>query len=408
VKSLFFYLSWLLLFAFRPTREAVSSDHSALHRSAATPTCPTLPHGSQPDTTRPRNVILLIGDGMGLTQVSAGLYGNRNKLHLERFPITGLIKTHSAKNLITDSAAGATAFSCGFKTKNGMIAMTTKRQARPTLLEQAEEQGFATGLVASCSITHATPAAFIAHVPDRASMEDIATFFLKTDLDLLIGGGLKYFSARSDDTRNLLSELTAKGWATSDFSQKKLADLNPDPSRPFAWFSAREEPESVLKGRDYLPVAARLAPAFLKKRSEKGFFLMLEGSQIDWACHSKDGPRAVAEMLDFDAAIGEILQFAQADGQTLVVVTADHETGGMAIDQGSAMDSLELAFNTGYHTASLVPVFAYGPGAELFNGVYDNTEIYWKIKSLMGLPVTSQEKEEKKNKEKKGAGQKRP
>ena len=341
-----------------------------------------------PDTLRPRNIILLVGDGMGLTQVTAGLYSNHNHLNLERFPITGLMKTHSAKQLITDSAAGATAFACGCKTDNGMVAMTPDEKPCFTILEEAEQRGLATGLVASCSITHATPACFIAHAASRSSTQDIATFFLKTDLDLLIGGGMKYFNERTEDQRNLLTEMTAKGWDVHDFSQQgQLAKIPLDPARPFAWFSAREEPEPALKGRDYLPVAAKLAPDFLKKRSTKGFFLMLEGSQIDWACHANDAPRAVSEMLDFDAAVGEILRFAEADGHTLVVVTADHETGGMAIEQGSSMDSLDISFATGYHTAALVPVFAYGPGATQFSGVMDNTEIYWKMRRLFGWPA---------------------
>ncbi|MEO6759388.1 MAG: alkaline phosphatase, partial [Saprospiraceae bacterium] len=128
----------------------------------------------------------------------------------------------------------------------------------------------------------------------------------------------------------------------------------------------------------------RIAPEFLKKRSTKGFFMMLEGSQIDWACHSNKGDDAVREMLDFDAAIGEIFKFAETDGETLVIVTADHETGGLAIKEGSVMDSLNLAFTTGYHTCSLVPVFAYGPGSEQFNGVLDNTDIYGRMRLLLG------------------------
>ncbi len=353
---------------------------------------PLTPHSSAltppPDTARPRNIIFLIGDGMGLTQVTAGLYSNHNSLNLERFPVTGLMKTHSAKELITDSAAGATAFACGCKTKNGMVGMTPDEKPCNTILEEAKQRGLATGLVASCSITHATPACFIAHAASRASTQDIATFFLKTDLDLLIGGGLKYFNERTDDQRNLVTEMTAKGWDVHDFSQQaQLAKIPLDPTRPFAWFSAREEPVAAAKGRDYLPVAAKLAPDFLKKRSTKGFFLMLEGSQIDWACHANDAPRAISEMLDFDAAVGEILRFAEADGHTLVVVTADHETGGMAIEQGSTMDSLDITFVSGYHTAAMVPVFAYGPGATQFGGVFDNTEIYWKMRRLFGWPV---------------------
>ena len=136
-------------------------------------------------------------------------------------------------------------------------------------------------------------------------------------------------------------------------------------------------------------VAARLAPAFLKKRSAKGFFLMLEGSQIDWACHANVASDAISEMLDFDAAIGEILAFAEADGETLVIVTADHETGGLGVKEGSQMDSLNIGFTTGYHTASLVPVFAYGPGSELFHGVLDNTDIYMKMKALFGFPAAA-------------------
>ena len=333
----------------------------------------------------PKNIILLIGDGMGLAQITAGMYANGNKLNLERFPITGLMKTQSSSHLITDSAAGATAFACGCKTYNGAIGMTKDKKTCPTILEQAKKNGFATGLVATSSITHATPAAFIAHVDSRAAMEDIATFFVQTELDFFVGGGLQYFNQRKNDQRNLYQELVAKGYFLADFQTKKLSEITPDPAHPFGWFSAIGEPDSVKGGRDYLPLAARMATSFLKQRSEKGFFLMLEGSQIDWACHAKDGPRAVDEMLDFDAAIGEILRFAEADGQTLVIVTADHETGGMSLEQGDGPEVLDLDFNTGYHTATMVPVFAYGPGSELFGGVMDNTDIYAKMARLWGI-----------------------
>ncbi len=337
----------------------------------------------------PKNIILLIGDGMGLTQITAGMYANGNKLNLERFPITGLMKTHSSSHLITDSAAGATAFACGCKTYNGAIGVTKAKKPCLTILEQAEKNGLATGLVATSSITHATPASFIAHVNSRADMEDIAKFFVQTELDFFIGGGLQYFNQRKTDQRNLYAELLAKGYALSSFKEKKLAEITASTEQPFGWFSALGEPDSVSGGRDYLPLAARMATDFLSKRTDKGFFLMLEGSQIDWACHAKDGPRAIAEMLDFDAAIGEILRFAEADGNTLVIVTADHETGGLALHQGEGFDILDNEFTTGYHTATMVPVFAYGPGAEQFGGVLENTDIYWKMARLWGLTEAS-------------------
>lgn len=334
---------------------------------------------------KPKNVILLIGDGMGLSQISAGMYANGKALDLDQFPVTGLSRTQSARHLITDSAAGATAFACGCKTVNGYTGVDSHKNPCYTILEQAKKEGRAVGLVASCSVTHATPASFIAHVGDRAETENIAAFFTQTEVDLLIGGGMKYFNQRKTDQRNLIAELAQKGVVVSDFSKQSLPETRPDPAHPFAWFSAEGEPAAASKGRDYLPIAARLAPEFLKQRSSKGFFMMLEGSQIDWACHDKNGQRAVSEMLDFNEAIGAILRFAQQDGETLVIVTADHETGGMSLEQGHAADSLEIDFNTNYHTASMVPVYAFGPGAELFNGMYENTAIYFKMKELLEL-----------------------
>ncbi len=366
-------LSSLVLLSTAPALERSSG---IAHRDAV-----TVPA----DTLYPKNIILLIGDGMGLTQVTAGMYANNNTLNLEQFPVSGMMKTHAHRNLITDSAAGATAFSCGCKTRNGTLGMTSDKKVCTTLLESAKAMGLAVGLVATSSITHATPAAFVAHVENRSEMEKIATFYPKSGADLLIGGGLKYFNARTQDQRNLVEEMVKAGYQSYLFSDKKITEIQPDPAKPFVWFSAIDEPESVLKGRDYLRPATKLSVDYLQKRSPKGFFLMVEGSQIDWACHAKDGPRAIAEMLDFDRAIGEALKFAEANKETLLIVTADHETGGMAIDQGSTTDSLHIEFNTGHHTASLVPVFAYGPGSSLFNGVMDNTEIYWKMKTLLRL-----------------------
>ena len=189
---------------------------------------------------------------------------------------------------------------------------------------------------------------------------------------------------RQKDQRNLYTELEAKGYFMSNFQKTKLSEITPSPNQPFGWFSAIGEPDSVSGGRDYLPLAARMATDFLKNRTEKGFFLMLEGSQIDWGCHANNGPRAVAEMLDFDAAVGAVLRFAEADGNTLVIVTADHETGGLTLEQGEGFEILDYDFTTGHHTASMVPVFAFGPGAEQFGGIMDNTDIYWKMARLWG------------------------
>lgn len=332
---------------------------------------------------RPKNIILMVGDGMGVTQISAGLYMNDNQLNLERFPVIGLHKSYASDNLITDSAAGATAFSIGEKTYNGAIGVLPDSTAKQTILELAAEKGWATGLVATSEITHATPASFIAHQPSRKMYEAIAADFLKTDFDLIIGGGKKHFDDREEDDRDLTAELQTKGYVVSSFLDTKIEEVDLSVNK-LAYFTANVKPLPAAQGRDYLPYASKAATEFLDGKSENGFFLMIEGSQIDWGGHANDADYIITEMLDFDKALGHVLDFAAKDGETLVIVTADHETGGFAIHYGSTMGNVETGFTTDYHTADLIPVFAYGPGAELFSGIYENTAIYHKMMNAIG------------------------
>ena len=325
-----------------------------------------------------KNVILLIGDGMGVTQISAGMYMNGNTLNLERCKVVGLHKPSSSNNLVTDSAAGATAFACGTKTYNGAIGVDADKQPVKTILEYAEEKGLATGLVATSTITHATPASFIAHVEQRSMMEEIAADFMKTEVDIFIGGGKKFFDNRSDG-RNLSEELRAKGYFISDFVTDDLTTLNFPKNKNIGYFTANENPLPAYQGRDYIKVATQKAINYLDKKSKDGFFLMVEGSQIDWGGHANNSDYIVTEMIDFDNAVKAALDFAEKDGHTLVVITADHETGGYAINKGSTLDSLVTAFTTDYHTADLIPVFAFGPDAYEFGGIYENTAIFDKI-----------------------------
>ncbi|GAB5550890.1 MAG: alkaline phosphatase [Saprospiraceae bacterium] len=328
----------------------------------------------------------MIGDGMGLTQVSAALYSTKRSMNLERFQHIGFHKSYAAGELITDSAAGATAFACGIKTYNGSIGMNIDTIPQGNIIEEAEEKGLATGLVATAFIVHATPAAFFAHQPIRVMHEQIAADLLKLDIDLLIGGGKKYFDRRETDNRDLYQELKQKGYVVSDYLTKELQQLSYSPNNKIAHFTADRHPVPVTAGRSYLPYASRIAPRYLKGRAkENGFFLMIEGSQIDWAGHGNQADLMIAETLDFDRAIGEVLNFAKSDGNTLVIVTADHETGGLAINPGSEIGELKTEFTTNGHTATLVPVYAYGPGAENFKGIYENTAIYHKMRKLLNF-----------------------
>ncbi len=346
-------------------------------------------------TQRPKNIIFMVGDGMGLSQVSGGYYMNSGKLHLTEFPYTGLHINNPAEDstIITDSAAGATAFSCGCKTYNGAIGVNKDSMPCKTILELAEKKGLATGLVVTCNIQHATPASFIAHVKSRADYEPISLDFLKTDVDIFIGGGKKFFDRREMDNRNLIDELKKKGYYVSDWNKEELTDIKLPMKQNLAYFTADNQPLTAEQGRDYLPKAAKLACNFLEHRSDKGFFMMIEGSQIDWGGHAGNTNYIVTEMLDFNKTIGEVLDFARRDGNTLVIVTADHETGGFGLVKGSKMNNINGGFadtkpdknGSIYHTASWIPVFAFGPGAQEFTGVYQNTAIFDKMKKLFGF-----------------------
>lgn len=322
-----------------------------------------------------KNVILLIGDGMGLPDVYAALTVSASPLNIERCNVIGLQKTFSDDNYITDSGAAGTALAAGIKTKNGAIGVDAAGNPVKSILEIAEVHGLATGLVSTSSVTHATPASFIAHQSSRGSYEDIATDFLKTDIDVFIGGGYDHFAKRKDKL-NLIDSLKFRGYEVDT----TMSDILNSASRKLAGLTAPLQNPYRLKGRgDMLPASTGKAIEILSK-NPKGFFLMIEGSQIDWAAHAHRADTLVDETLDFDKAVGVALDFAQKDGHTIVIVTADHETGGVTITGGDiAAHKVNLSFSTMNHTAVMVPVYAYGPGAEKFTGIYDNTEIFKKI-----------------------------
>lgn len=335
-------------------------------------------------TKQAKNIIFMVGDGMGITQISSGMYSNNNKLNLERIKTIGLHKCYSSDNLITDSAAGATAFACGVKTYNGAIGVNPDTIPMQTILEEAELKGLKTGIVATSTIEHATPASFVAHNKSRKNYEEIALDFLTAGCEIYIGGGQKSFDRRDMDERNLTEELTAKGYTVVSHVDKEVDEIDMTNVDKLMYYTADSSPLPASQGRDYLQPASLLSIDHLNKNNDNGFFLMIEGSQIDWGGHANDANMIITEVLDFDKTIGAVLDFAERDGNTLVVITADHETGGFAIQNGSKMNDLETAFTSDYHTADLIPVFAFGPGAEAFSGIYENTAIYDKMRAAYG------------------------
>jgi len=319
-----------------------------------------------------RNIILLVGDGMGLTQISSAFYFKESIPNYARFENIGLIRTSSTVK-ITDSAAGATAFASGEKTYNGAIGVDADTTAIPTIVEILSRERWSTGLIATSSITHATPACFYAHVKSRSMDEEIAAQLPFSEVDFFAGGGTGYFTDSSRaDGKDLLLDLEANGF---EVNTKRLGRRH-NPSKKYAYLLGHPDLPAVIQGRgDFLSQATGLALEYLSASSEN-FFLMVEGSMIDWGGHGNNSEFLVTEMIDFDEAIGVALDYAEKDGNTLVIVTADHETGGFTLSSGENYDEIKGTFSTGGHSTALIPVAAYGPGSELFRGVYENTEIF--------------------------------
>lgn len=328
----------------------------------------------------PKNIILMIGDGMGLAQVYSGMTANGGHLYLENFKNIGFSKTYSSDKYVTDSAAGATALSSGVKTYNGAIGVDPEKKPVPNILEMAIKKGLKTGLVSTSSITHATPAAFIAHADSRKSFDDIALDFLKNDIDVFIGGGKKNFEKRKDG-KNLSQELKDKGYQVL----YNIEDIKNVKSGKLAGLTADDHNKPMPERGEMLVQSTQIALKLLSQ-NKKGFFLMVEGSQIDFSGHKNDTPGVVQEMLDFDKAIGAALEFAAANKETLIIVTADHETGGMTLQDGDyKTGKVVTKYTTGGHTGIAVPIFAFGPGAQEFTGFMENTDIAKKMMKLLNL-----------------------
>lgn len=323
--------------------------------------------------SRVRNVILLIGDGMGLAQIYAGLTANRGDLNLARLLNIGFSKTSAADTYITDSAAGATAMATGQKTNNRAIGVDSANNPLPAIPSLIRKWNMESGLITAGSVTDATPAAFYAHQPDRQFEREIASDFLRSPVQILIGGGYRYFSEQ-----RVLDTLAQQGFQIGT-SFKQLDNLK----RPFVLL----DDQSVVamnKGRtDFLQRSLRKALHELDP-NKAGFFLMAEGAQIDYGGHANDMRYVVEEMLDFDRAIGDAIRFADSNGETLVIVTADHETGGLSLLDGDLKRGyVDGNFSTNDHSGIMVPIFAYGPHSLDFRGVYENTTIQQKIMTIL-------------------------
>ncbi len=326
----------------------------------------------------PKNIILLIGDGMGLTQIYAGCTANKGQLNMFNIPTQGLSITNASDSYITDSAAGATAMATGFKSNNRFLGMGPDGKPLESIVQKLAKKNYQTAIISSGNATDATPAAFYAHQIDRSYNEAIALDFVLNPCDVFIGGGLEEFTKRKD-SQNLALVLKQNGY---DFSSQ-FSDLGTIQNPRFVVLD-NASVVSKKEGRGDFLERALVKTCHTFAKSSKPFFIMEEGAQIDYGGHKNDMEYVVRELLDFDKAVGLAMEFVDHNKETLLIVTADHETGGLSLIDGSVEQGyVHGNFSTDDHTAVPVPVFAYGPGAEKFKGVYQNTAIYDKIIELL-------------------------
>ncbi len=315
---------------------------------------------------KPQNIILLIGDGNGLAQISAALQANRGKLSLAHLKTIGLVNTSAADDPVTDSAAAGTAIATGVKTNNRAIGVDPAGKSLPTLIEILSGKGYNTGIITTDGIDGATPSAFYAHTSERDDSKKILADLVQSELDFFISGGTS------------AEKIIAQKFVTQTLEEFK------DLQNPTAIYNGAGKMPSARNGRgDFLPASVEKALTVLNG-AKKPFFLLVEGAQIDNGGHANDIATIISEGLDFDQAVGEALRFADKTKNTLVIVTADHETGGLGIAGGDGDGTVRADFLSVDHTGILVPIFAYGPQAENFGGVFDNTEIFGKILRALG------------------------
>jgi alkaline phosphatase len=371
---------------------------------------------------KPKYIFYFIGDGMGLSPVLVAetynqtVLGNKeNPLLMLQFPVASVATSYSASHTITDSAAGGTALATGTRTNNGYVGADPDGNQLTSVLRKAQTLGKKTAIVVNTTLTEATPGAFYGGVTSRKMVYDIAKQFTESGVDLAIGGGLDHFIGRPDSL-DLTATLIEKGydvylnWETvlKTDSDKFVGIL------PLYDLHRREENNgtaSAAEGQEvclaaqlaamnedanathlseptvYLEKATAKALEVLSRNNKDGFFLMIESAIIDGYGHNNDSDGMIVEMKEFNCTLRQMIAYVNEHPETLLVVTADHETGGTGVYYNGHTPGnegpIKLNFSTSGHTGTVVPIFAYGAGAENFAGIMKNTDIPKKIEALM-------------------------
>lgn len=349
-----------------------------------------------------KHIIFMLGDGMGMSNVTAarvrknGVAGE--SLHMETITNLGLLRTYSERNLVTDSAAAASAMACGEKFVNGEVCLHgNNRPHNPSVLELAKVAGWATALVTTSRITDASPAAFASHVPDRACETEIARQYIEISRpNVMLGGGAAVFNKSEPDACGAAGDLIAgaarAGYTVVTTRQQLEEPVAKPPTRLLGLFSAHymtpEFQRSATSTEPRLSEMTRSALSILENHP-KGFFLFVEGAQIDLGNHESNFQYQYGEMLAFDEAVAVVLRWIESEPErasnTLLIITADHDTGGLALVGEVDRPEMELhaAWVSSSHTGVDVPIRSVGPGSERLRGLIDNTVIYRVMKAAI-------------------------
>ncbi len=322
------------------------------------------------------SLILILGDGMGIPQITAA-YAENQRLHLQDFPYSGLVLTQTADKFVTESGAAATAMLTGLKTNYGYQGMDVNQQPLHNIYQHLKSINYKTAIVTTSFITDATLAALYRHGTDRYDYENIALDYLKNYPDFCVAGGKKHFDERSDGI-NLLDNLSANG-VQLFYENNTIASIQQLPSLGLLYPS---RPSYLNDGRtDFLKQSSLKALELFEKEN---FFLFIEGALIDLGGHDTNINRQIEETLELDEIAGLMLDYAKTKDNVLVVVVSDHESGGLSLLQGEGMNYIPN-YALDEHSGNMVAVFAYGPGAEQFTGIMDNTDIYYKLASILKI-----------------------
>ena len=371
-----------MLFSFQEGRqnEETKGKDEKIIKEYINPNPYTVKTIRSPKGKKIRNVIFMIGDGMSLMHAYSAWTANRGHLFMENADYTGLQKTYCSDNLITDSAASGTAMATGHKTRKGYVGVGSDGESLKTICEYASDKGLSTGVIATCRLVDATPADFSVENIDRDKEEEIAESYVTCGVDFILGGGRKYFTKR-EDGKNLLPDFEKNGYQVVT-SMEELKNVTG--GKVFAPVEEGDMAKPQERG-DELWQGTKKALEILSKDKD-GFFLMVEGSMIDDYGHFNDLPHLMEEIYDFDQTVGKVFEWASTHPGTLVVVTADHETGGVTLVGGDiASGKIECNFSTTHHSGVMVPVYSFGPGAKEFSGMYENTDLFEKIKAALKL-----------------------